>query len=363
MDWTYRWIRPLLFSMDAERAHQLSLGLAGWASRFAPALWMARKLYCPPVDPRLRVDAFGLEFANPVGLAAGLDKDGDAIDLWAALGFGLVEVGTVTPGTGQPGNQKPRLERIREDDAIVNRMGFNNRGADALAKRLSRRKTPIPVGANLGKAKQTPLENAPDDYESTLRAVWPVADYIVINVSSPNTPGLRDLQAVRSLEPLVSRVLEVNQELGSASGNTRPILIKVAPDLADDDLDALADLAVDMGISGIIATNTTLKHERLSRTAHIAGGVSGPPLKTRALEVTRRLRRRLGAHFPLVGVGGIRSAYDAYERIRSGATLVQMYTGLVYEGPHLVRTIVKGLADYLTKDGYDSITDVMGVDV
>lgn len=364
VQWLYpRLIQPWLFSKDAEQAHDLTLGMAARAAGHAGACALAGMIYAPPEDPRLRVEAFGLEFDNPIGLAAGLDKNGVAIDLWAALGFGFVEVGTVTPGAGQPGNEPPRLERIVEDAAIVNRMGFNNLGAPALARRLAARRTRIPVGANLGKAKVTPLERAPDDYEATLRAIWDHSDYVVVNVSSPNTPGLRDLQAVSALEPLLARVVTVNRGLSRLRGRSAlPLLLKIAPDLADDDVDRVADLAVDVGMDGIIATNTTLRHDLLSRAPRIEGGVSGAPLAPRALELTRRLYRRLDGRMPIVGVGGIRSAEDAWQRIRAGATLLQVYTGFVYQGPGLVGLICRGLRDRISRSRYHSITDVIGAD-
>lgn len=319
--------------------------------------------YSPKLNDALRTPAFGCEFRNPLGLAAGLDKDGAAIDFWSALGFGFVELGTVTPKNGQPGNDKPRLERIRENDAIVNRMGFNNLGAPQLAERLRARRTAIPVGANIGKAKLTPNENAADDYEETLSAVFTHASYVVLNVSSPNTPGLRDLQSIAVLESLLDRVVLRNQRLAMEQQTApRPILLKIAPDLADGDIDAIADLARAKKLAGIVATNTTLRHELAARKPKIQGGLSGPPLRARAHELVRRLFRRLEGAMPIVGVGGIRSAEDAYLRIRAGASLVQVYTGLIYEGPGLVRAIVEGLGAHLEKDGYDSIQRVVGID-
>jgi dihydroorotate dehydrogenase len=363
VDLGYRLARPLLFSLDAERAHRLILRAAGLASRSRFLLAIAKVLYAPGNDPVLHTEAFGLDFENPLGLAAGLDKDGEAIDFWAALGFGFVELGTVTPGAGQPGNDRPRLERIREDDAIVNRMGFNNKGAAHLAAMLAKRRSTIPAGANLGKAKVTPLEDAPGDYEATLAEVFDHASYIVVNVSSPNTPGLRDLQSISALESLLDRVLAANRRLATERRSPpRPILLKIAPDLADGDVDAIAELAKAKALSAIIATNTTLRHELASRRPKIQGGLSGPPLAPRALELVRRLYLRLGSAVPIVGVGGIRSADDAYVRIRAGATLVQIYSGLIYEGPGLVATIVRGLGARLRKDGYDSIRRVVGID-
>lgn len=356
-------IRPLLFSMDAERAHDLTLSLASLASKSGALCAMAGALYAPPQDARLVTKAFGLTFDNPVGLAAGLDKNGVAIDFWAGLGFGFIEMGTVTPNRGQPGNEPPRLRRSVADEAIVNRMGFNNLGAPALAEKLAARNARIPVGANLGKAKVTPLAQAPDDYEATLRAVWDHADYIVVNVSSPNTPGLRDLQAVGALAPLLQRVVHVNREIaGLRRQPALPILVKIAPDLTDDDVDAVADLAMAQGLDGIVATNTTLLHELLSTPPGIQGGVSGRPLQPRALALTGRLYRRTQGRLPIIGVGGIRSAEDAWLRIRAGATLVQVYTGFVYEGPALLDTIVRGLQDRISSFGYGSLSEVVGID-
>ncbi len=356
-------IRPLLFSLDAERAHDLTLGLAKVAAKSGALCAIAGALYAPPHDPRLVTRAFGLTFDNPVGLAAGLDKNGAAIDFWGALGFGFIEMGTVTPNTGQLGNEPPRLRRVVDDEAIVNRMGFNNLGAPALAERLAARKTRIPCGANLGKAKVTPLAQAPDDYEATLRVVWDHADYIVVNVSSPNTPGLRDLQAVSALAPLLERVVRVNREIaGLRRQRPLPILVKIAPDLTDEDVDAVADLAMAQELDGIVATNTTLRHDLLSAAAGIQGGVSGRPLQPRALALTGRLYRRTQGRLPIIGVGGIRSAEDAWLRIRAGATLVQVFTGFVYEGPGLLQAIVRGLQDRISSFGYESLAEVVGID-
>ncbi len=353
----------MLFTLDAERAHELTLSIASGLSTQRALLALVRSRYGVRADPRLTQTVFGLRFAHPLGLAAGLDKDGVAIDFWAAIGFAFVELGTVTPGHGQPGNDRPRLERIVEGQGIVNRMGFNNRGADRLTQRLRARRTDVPCGANLGKAKATPLERAADDYEAALRVVWEHCDYVVINVSSPNTPGLRDLQAVDSLAPLVERVMRVNDEQSRlANRPVKPILLKVAPDLADEDIDAIADLALGQKMDGIIATNTTLRHELAARPPRIQGGLSGPALAPRALELTRRLYRRLEGALPIVGVGGIRTADDAYARMAAGATLLQVYTALVYEGPSLVHRIVSGLTKRLDEDNLQSIASLVGRD-
>lgn len=363
MDLPYRMARSVLFRLSPEHAHRMALRGASWVAAWPFLCRTFGSWYAPPPDPRLNVEAFGLRFAHPVGLAAGLDKDGDAIDFWPSVGFAFCEFGTVTPGDGQPGNEGPRLERLVGDRAIVNRMGFNNRGAPHLARRLAARRTAVPCGANLGKSKTTALADAAEDYARALSAVWLQADYVVINVSSPNTPGLRDLQAVSSLRPLLVRVLEDNRRLSETHARpARPVLLKIAPDLADEDLDRMADLAQDLSLSGLIATNTTLSRETLRQSPAIGGGVSGAPLAERAEAVLRRLYRRVGREIPLIGVGGIEDAEDAYHRVRAGATLLQLYTGLVYEGPSIVRRIVAGLGDRLAEDGYDGIGHAVGTD-
>ncbi len=365
MDLAYRLLRPILFSMDAERAHRLVLRSASWAAARPWFLSLVRAWYAPRPNPALKVGALGYDFPSPIGLAAGLDKDGEAVDFWSALGFGFVEVGTVTPGDGQPGNAQPRLERIIEDRALVNRMGFNNLGAPSLALRIKQQKSGVLVGANLGKAKVTPLERAADDYVACLDAVWAHAAYIVINVSSPNTPGLRQLQAVDALRPILSLVEEKNQTLASRSesGQRKPILVKIAPDLANEDVDEVCRLVLSSAVDGVIATNTTLRRELLSRAPNIEGGVSGRPLSSRALEITRRLYRGLKGQAVIIGVGGIESADDAYHRIRAGASLVQVYSGLIYEGPGLVHTLARGLGERLKRDGFSTVQQAVGCDV
>lgn len=349
--------------MDAETAHRTTLAGARMVSSSPALTSLASRIYGFDPGPDLSTSAFGLHFDHPIGLAAGLDKDGEAIDLWAAIGFAFVELGTVTPKDGQPGNDRPRLMRAIEDRALVNRMGFNNHGSRALAGRLAARRTKVPCGANLGKAKVTPLENAADDYEEALRDVWSGADYVVVNVSSPNTPGLRDLQAVASLAPLLTRVVETNRALADDEDELpKPILLKIAPDLAEADVDAVAELAVDVGVDGIIATNTTNRHELLSKKPSIGGGVSGAPLGPRALALTRHLFLRLDGRLPIIGVGGIASGDDAFERIAAGATLVQVYSALVYGGPALVSSMVKGLSERLRAAGLERLEDLVGRD-
>jgi dihydroorotate dehydrogenase len=363
MDFAYAIARPLLFALDAERAHRLTLRLASLLSRRRALLAIVRALYAPAIDRALAVNAFGLDFASPVGLAAGLDKDGEAIDFWAAIGFAFVELGTVTPGEGQPGNEAPRLERIVSDRAIVNRMGFNNKGAAHLAQMIAERRSKIPIGVNLGKAKMTPIENAPDDYVRALEATFDRADYFVVNVSSPNTPNLRSLQSIDALVPLLDQVQKANARTADAKKQKpRPILLKIAPDLADEDVDAIADLAKEKALDGIVATNTTIRRELVSRAPKIEGGVSGAPLAPRALDLTRRLFRRLGSTIPIIGVGGIGSAEDAWARMRAGARLIQIYTALIYQGPSLVARIVHGLGRRLETERIDAITRIVGLD-
>lgn len=359
MDWAYSAVRPWLFSMDAEDAHRFTLRWAARASDSALGRSLIRARYAPKPSARLKVSAFGLDFDHPVGLAAGLDKDGEAIEAWAAMGFSALELGTVTPGGGQPGNERPRIARLVKDAAVVNRMGFPNGGADALAEKMAARKTKIPVGANLGKAKVTPNEEALGDYLAGMDAVYACSDYLAVNVSSPNTPGLRDLQTVAALEPLLTGILEARD---ARPEGKKPVLLKIAPDLSDEDVDAVADLALRLGIDGLIATNTTLRHELVDPRPPIAGGLSGAPLTPRALELTKRLYRRLEGKLPIVGVGGIMHPEDAWQRIRAGASLVQLYTGFIYGGPALVGAMVAGLEARCAEAGLASITDAVGLD-
>lgn len=351
----YGWVfRTVLRRVDAERVHRASLA----ALRILAAAPGGRRLIrwtCRvPVVP---VDALGLRFANPVGLAAGFDKDASCIDGLAALGFGFVEIGTVT-AQAQPGNPRPRLFRLVGDRAIVNRMGFNNAGAPAVAARLARRaararkaaRGPI-VGVNIGRTKAVPAERSAEDYATSAALLAPYADYLVVNVSSPNTPGLRDLQAVDELRPLLE---SVRRAADHAAGLRLPLLVKIAPDLADDDVHAVADLAVEIGLDGIIATNTTVSRSGLATSpedvaAAGVGGLSGAPLRTRSLQVLELLRRRVGSSLTLISVGGIESAADAAARLRAGADLVQAYTGFVYGGPLWPRRTVRGLAAAVQK--------------
>jgi dihydroorotate dehydrogenase len=331
----YRWVR----AVPAETAHEAAMRAVRAAGR-VPGVAAALRAVLGPRDPALRVRALGLDFPGPLGLAAGFDKDARGVAVLGAIGFGFVEVGTVTAHP-QPGNPKPRLFRLMADRAIVNRMGFNNHGAAAAATRLRGRRRDVIVGVNIGKTKAVPDDEAVADYVTSARAVVGVADYIVVNVSSPNTPGLRDLQATERLRPLLAAVREA---IGAV-----PLLVKIAPDLADEDIDAVADLAVELGLDGIIATNTTIGRDGLRSdpaevTAAGAGGLSGPPLRDRSLAVLRRLKARAGDRLVLIGAGGIETADDARHRLEAGATLVQAYTGFVYGGPFWPRRINAGLA-------------------
>lgn len=354
----YRYlIRPLLYRLSAETAHNLTLGCLSLLSGWPPMARLLRRL-TPRHPAALRVRAMGLDFPSPVGLAAGLDKGAQAYLALGATGFGFVEVGTLT-GVGQPGNPKPRLFRLPQDRALINRMGFNNDGAPAAAARIrATGRAAVPLGINIGKTKAVPAESAADDYAASTRALAPLADYLVVNVSSPNTPGLRDLQAVSTLRPLLARV---RAEAEAACPDRHvPLLVKIAPDLADEDVDAVAELALALQLDGIIAVNTTVARAPLTTptaevAAYGAGGLSGPPLKARALEVLRRLRRRAGDRLTLISVGGIDSTDDVWERLSAGANLVQLYTALIYEGPGLPTRLARGLSARLHEEGVDSV--------
>ena len=297
-------------------------------------------------DPKLEKEVFGLKFKNPVGLAAGLDKNGEHIDELAAIGFGFIEIGTVTPRP-QSGNPQPRLFRLPKDEALINRMGFNNDGLDAVVQRLKKRKSNVIVGGNIGKNKDTPNEMALKDYEICFNGLFPYVDYFVVNVSSPNTPGLRDLQEKEPLKKILNHLQKLNAFLGKEA-KEKPILLKIAPDLTEAQLDDIVEIVQETKIAGVIATNTTIDRKNLKtsqkRVAAIgAGGLSGKPLKDRSTEVIRYLNQKSAGAFPIIGVGGIYNADDAREKLDSGASLVQIYSGFVYEGPELVRHIKKGL--------------------
>lgn len=337
-----------LTRVEPETAHTAAFRLIRTAGA-TPGAGAALRGVLGPHDPALRVSAMGLDFPGPLGLAAGFDKDGVGVLGLAALGFGFIEVGTVT-ARPQPGNDKPRMFRFPEERALVNRMGFNNQGAAALAGRLRALRSgsaAVPViGVNIGKTKAVPEEDAIADYVASATVVADVADYVVVNVSSPNTPGLRDLQAVDKLLPLLRAV---RRALDAASPRRRvPLLVKIAPDLADEDVDAVADLALGVGLDGLIATNTTISRDGLRDRSAVEkagpGGLSGAPLKARSLEVLRRVRARTGSNLTLIAAGGIETADDAAERLDAGAALLQAYTAFIYEGPLWPRRIHSDLA-------------------
>ena len=350
----YRLLRPLLFLLPPEAAHTVA-GASLWTwSR------LARR---PRAREALSQTLWGLRFPNPVGLAAGMDKGQVLVPAWFGLGFGFVEVGTVTPRP-QAGNPRPRLFRLPEHRAIVNRMGFNNPGAARVAQRLSRLpRQPGPVGVNVGRNKDTPNERAADDYVSAFRALAPHADYAAINVSSPNTPGLRALQAADELRALVEQVARARDELQRSSGRRVPLLVKVSPDEPPQGLDAIADAVVEGGADGLIATNTTTSRDAVAghERAAEAGGLSGPPLRDAAERACARLFLRVGSRAPIVGVGGIATAEDAYRRVRAGASLLQVYTALIYRGPSVAGEIQDGLARLLQRDGL-TLLQAVGVD-
>lgn len=330
----YPLARASLFKMDAEDAHHLTLRALGAAGRTGLACALSARV---PDAPRT---VMGLTFRNPVGLAAGLDKDGAAIDGLAALGFGFIEVGTVTP-SAQPGNSRPRVFRLREAEAVINRMGFPNEGVAAVCARLRLRRFRGVCGVNIGKNAATPLERAEGDYAACLEAVYPYADYVAVNVSSPNTVGLRELEVEGRLRPLLERLLEIRARLGAEHGRRVPLLVKLSPDLSDEDLHSTASVIAALGLDGVIATNTTVRRPGVAGLPHAEelGGLSGAPLFAAAVATVRRLREALGARTAIIGVGGIASAEAAREMLAAGADLLQVYTGLVYRGPSLVREL------------------------
>lgn len=386
MSWFYRTlIRPALFAQGSEEIHNRTLAALGWASRHESVCDALAAFHAAPVLP---VEIFGLKFPNPVGLAAGMDKHAAAAPVWPALGFGFSELGGVT-WHAQPGNSSPRMFRAVADEALINRMGFNNPGAEALATRLANWRTlgrwpAHPVGINLGKSKITPMKEAAEDYASSLRVLWPHADFFVVNVSSPNTPNLRQLQDKAALDEILAALQDVNREcsLRSATNDSpsrtthhaprtafvpKPILVKVAPDLSFEALDEILELAGPRQLAGIVATNTTIARPlasdaELQRVYAETGGLSGKPLRSRSTEVIRHLHRQTRGRLAIIGVGGIFNAADAWEKIAAGATLIQVYTGLVYEGPAMVREIVAGLRDRLHAHGLIALAEAVGRD-
>jgi dihydroorotate dehydrogenase len=337
-------VRPWLFQADPEAAHERALNLAGSLGRCRVARDAVETMFAVE-DRRLRQTVFGIEFANPVGLAAGYDKNALGLELWPALGLGFVEIGSVT-ARAQPGTEPPRLFRQVDQRALINRMGFSNDGAEAISARIPPPPHRIPIGVNVGKNRDVDLARAGESYADTIRALRDRADFFVLNVSSPNTPGLRKLQDKEMLDALLA---QIHEEL--------PILLKIAPDLTFDQIDDVVALAQKHGLSGIVATNTTVDHPTPPE-----GGLSGAPLRARATECIRHIHRQTKGRMPVIGVGGIFTAEDAYEKIRAGASLIEIWTGMVYEGPAITRNINRGLLRLLARDGFDNIAEAVGTE-
>jgi len=366
MSWFYqKVIRPALFSYDSEKIHEATLQGLSWLSLSRLGLDALGSFY---EAPRLPVNLWGLEFPNPVGVAAGMDKAAAAAPAWEAMGFGFCELGGVT-WHPQPGNPSPRMFRAPADEALVNRMGFNNAGAERMAKRLAEWKArglwpKSPVGINLGKSKITPNDQAAEDYRRSLAVLWALADFFVVNVSSPNTPNLRELQDREALDQVLSAVQSENGKQ-AGSGKLKPILVKIAPDLTFSAIDEVLQVADRNQLAGIVATNTTIERpacaDEVSKKAYgEAGGLSGAPLRQRSTEIIRYIFERTGGKLPIIGVGGIFNGEHAWEKIQAGASLVQCYSGLVYEGPSIARNIVRDLSDRLRAEGLSSISLTVG---
>lgn len=336
----YKTLRPLIYSLTPEQAHHVTIRLLQLAGALPPAALLLRAWFKPRIAGP-KVKSFGLDFINPIGMAAGYDKDGLGWRGLACLGFSHIEVGTVTPRP-QPGNPQPRLFRLVEDCAVINRMGFNNRGAEFLARRLrGPRPKGLVLGVNIGKNKVTPLEQASQDYLSLLRTFAPLADYLAVNVSSPNTPGLRSLQTRAALSEILAPLASEKSLLAGQLGRPVPVLVKLAPDLSEEELDGALEAILEHHMDGVIITNTTVSHPPLhSAFASETGGLSGAPLTALSLDMARRVARKLDGRLPIVASGGVMNAADARARLDAGASLVQVYTGLIYEGPGLVKQIL-----------------------
>lgn len=333
-------IKPFFFLFDPERAHYLLVDIIKFSMKIPGVSLLFRWIYGYE-HPQLKRTVFGIEFPNPVGLGAGFDKNAVLVDEFAHLGFGFIEVGTVTP-KAQSGNETPRSFRLPEDEALINRMGFNNAGLEAMKERLASRHSKVIIGGNLGKNKVTPNEEAEEDYCLGFEVLFDVVDYFVVNVSSPNTPNLRALQEKEPLQKLLLRL----QKLNMLKPKQKPILLKIAPDLTNEQLDDVIEIVMSTGIAGLIATNTTLSREGLKTEATLVsqpGGLSGKPIRQRSTEVIAYIHQKSNGQIPIIGVGGIHSAEDAIEKLRAGASLIQIYTGFIYEGPGLIKKINQGI--------------------
>jgi len=359
----YQLIRKYLFQQDPEDIHEKTIHALRLVEDSAPGKAILRMIY-QLRDKRLENNLWGLKFPNPVGLAAGFDKNAEVYHALGALGFGFVEVGTLTP-QGQPGNPRPRLFRLPEHQAVINRMGFNNHGAYLVSQQLvDFAYSDVPIGINIGKNKVTPNEEAASDYSKCMDMLYAYGHYFVINISSPNTPNLRDLQETESLRVLVRAVRQKAAELEGRGVKKKPILLKVAPDMSDEQMHEVVHAAVEEGISGIIATNTTLSREAVAGhpQAEEAGGLSGKPLTERSTAWVKHIYQEVGDKVPIIGVGGIYTGKDAYDKIRAGASLVQVYTGMIYQGPGIAKQINKQLLRLLERDGFSHISEAIGVD-
>jgi dihydroorotate dehydrogenase len=346
-----RLLRPLLFRLPPETAHELALDTL----RFLPT-GTVKSVSTP-------VRRFGLEFKNPVGLAAGFDKNGVAVDALARMGFGFIEVGTVT-NQPQTGNPKPRIFRLPSDRALINRLGFNNQGAEQVAANLRRSKRNCVIGVNIGKSRSVPIDEAIADYLASFEKIYQVADYVAINVSSPNTPNLRELQAPDRLKELINALQERNREL-AGEGIRKPLLLKIAPDLTDKEIESIVEVALTTQIVGIIATNTTISRDGLqtppaSIQSYGEGGLSGAPLRKKSTDIISRAYAVSRGKLPIIGVGGVFTAEDTWEKIRAGAGLIQLYTGFIYEGPRIARRVNEGLDAILKRERFDSIDEAIG---
>jgi len=356
----YDLARPVLFRMDPERVHEMAVRrLEAWGRSERVAKTLRARYFME--DPRLSQELWGLRFPNPVGIAAGFDKNAKLVNVLPHLGFGFVEVGTVT-SEAQAGNPKPRMFRLPKDKALINRLGFNNEGADAVAGRLARSGARmVPVGVNIGKARRVPNAEATADYLRTFEKLYPYGDYFVVNVSSPNTPGLRDLQARESMEELVRALKSKNADLARAQGaRPRPLLVKIAPDLQPKDLEGVVEVARAEKLDGLIATNTTVSRAGLKTSIQQEGGLSGAPLRDRSTAMIREIHAMTEGRIPIVGVGGVFTAEHAWEKILAGASLVQLYTGFIYGGPATAREINEGLVELLAQTGHEHLADVVG---
>jgi dihydroorotate dehydrogenase len=360
-------LRPILFRLPPETVHELALhSLSLFLGSRTARKFVAGRTTLSPFG---KLERFGLTFANPVGLAAGFDKNGTAAQALAALGFGFIEVGSVT-SEPQPGNPRPRLFRLPRDRALINRAGFNNCGAAQLAKNIKRHRPECVLGVNIGKSRRIAIEDAIPDYLESLAAVYEVADYLAVNVSSPNTPNLRNLQRPEMLKNLLESLQERNTDLArqNALSKPKPLLLKIAPDLTEPEIELIVEVALGAGVAGIIATNTTVRRDHLlTSNAYVTacgeGGLSGAPLRQRSNQVVALMYRLTGGALPIIGVGGVFTAEDAWEKVCAGAALIQLYTGFIYEGPHVARRINQGLAEILKREGFHSLDDAVGCHV